>query len=112
MQVITSHILEHSSGPSSSTLFNARLSHESTFRHRNRGSHFLSDIEPVVTHYLKFPRQTNRQGLGQGHYIKPKNNKEHRALLIDALDKEDTHKRLMHSHSLVLQGVWRERRSG
>ena len=69
-------------------------------------SHFLSHIEPVVNHTLKFQGQVNRQGLGHGRYIKPKNTKEHRALLIDALLGIDTTKRLSHSHALVLQGVW------
>ena len=106
MQLIKSHILKHSSDPSIRALYNTRSSRESSFRHKNRGSHFLSHIEPIVDHTLKFQGQINRQGLGHGRYIKPKNTKEHRALLVDALIGEDTTIRLSHSHTLALQGVW------
>ena len=105
MQLITSHILKHSPDPSIRALFNSRTERESNFRYKNRGSHFLSHIEPVVNHNLKFQGQTNRQGLGHGTYIKPRTNKEHRALLVDATLQEYTNKRLAHSQSLVLQGV-------
>ena len=83
MQLIKSHILKHSSDHTIRALFISRSHNESSFRYHNRGSHFLSDIEPVVNHTLKFKGQTNRQGLGHGNYIKPKHNKEHRALLVD-----------------------------
>ena len=106
MQIIKAHILKHSSDPSIRALYNARSIREASYIFKNRGSHFLSHIEPVVNHTLKFQGQVNRQGLGHGRYIKPKNAKEHRALLVDALIGEDTNKRLSHSHALVLQGVW------
>ena len=75
MQLIKSHILKHSSDPTIRALFTSRSSRESSFRYHNRGSHFLSDIESVVNHQLKYKGQTNRQCIGHEHYIKHKNNK-------------------------------------
>ena len=106
MQIIKAHILKYSSDPSIRALYNARSIREASYRFKNRGSHVLSHIEPVVNHSLKFQGQVNRQGLGHGRYIKPKHTKEHRALLVEALIGEDTNKRLSHSHALVLHGVW------
>ena len=106
MQIIKSHILKYSPDPSIRSLFATREQHESTFRWKNRGSHFLSHITPVVTHNLQFPNHTTKQGLGHGEYIPPNSVKEHRALLIDTLSKEESKTRLAHRHSLVLQGVW------
>ena len=87
MQLIKSHILKHSSDPSIKALFKSHSSHESSFRWKNKGSHFLSHIAPVVNHELPFKIQSNRQGLGHGRYVKPTNNKEHRALLTEAIQK-------------------------
>ena len=106
MQLIKSHILKHSPDPSIRALYNARSSRESSFRHKNRGSHFLSHVEPVVNHNLKFPSQRDRQGLGHSGHNKPHNNKEHRALLVAALLREESDKLYAHSITLVLQGVW------
>ena len=106
MQLIKSHILKHSSDPSIRALYNARSSRESSFRHKNRGSHFLSHVEPVVNHNLQFPSQRDRQGLGHGRHNKPHNNKEHRALLVAASLREESDKLYAHSITLVLQGVW------
>ena len=87
-------------------LFKNRSTPESSFRYKNRGSHFLSHVEPVVSHQLKFPHQSNRQGLGHGNYITPNTAKDHRTLLVNTIRQEYTNKRMAHSHSLVLQGVW------
>ena len=106
MQIIKSHILKNSLDPDIQRLFSHRSLHESTFYHKNLGSHFLSEIEKIVDHKLKFKGQTHKQGLGHGHFIQPKTFADKRKIITDTLRDEESDKYLSHSHTLALQGVW------
>ncbi len=106
MQIIKSHLLKNSLDPDIQRLFSHRSLHESTFYHKNLGSHFLSEIEKIVDHKLKFKGQTHKQGLGHGHFIQPNPFTDKRKIITDTLRDEESDKYLSHIHTLALQGIW------
>ena len=48
----------------------------------------------------------DRRGLGDGRYVKPRTFQECRKLLTSKMTELDSERRVIHSRSLVLQGVW------
>ena len=106
MQITKSHLLQNSSDPTIRSLYQHCSKRESSFRHKNLGSHFLSTITPIVNYNIKFQGQQTRQGLGTGRYVKPTTFAEERKLFTKTRKDIETEPFVAHSHTLVLQGVW------
>ena len=106
LQTTKSYLLKHSLDHNVRALYDQRQKREAKMTRISRGSHFLSDIEPVVVHNLKVKGQMGRRGLGDGRYIKPQTFKECRKLISMTMANMESERRVVHSRSLALQGVW------
>ena len=86
-------------------MYQHRVQRESKHTHQNLGSHFISQITPIVSHHLQYQGQHNRQGLGTGRYVKPDTFAKQRKLFTHTLRDIQNERPVAHSHTLVLQGV-------
>jgi len=108
MQIVRCCLLSSSQDPKVKDIFSRKQQRVNSFAHRWSGPKALSQLEPVVDHYLRFAGQTDHSGLGsqKGLYFAHPSINEVRAKTAEVLGRLQEEKLVTHASCLVQQGAW------
>jgi hypothetical protein len=107
MGVVKCLLLENSKDPDIKVLYHAREERKKAETGRIWSSTRAAfEARNIVTHNLRFPSQTNRQGLGSGVYDHNPSSARIRKLCTTAATSVKAEQLWSHSHSLNMQSLW------
>jgi hypothetical protein len=107
MGVVKCLLLENSKDPDIKVLYHAREERKAAETGRVWSStRATSEARSIVSHNLRFPSQTDRQGLGSGVYDHNPSRARMRKLCTIAATSVKAEQLWSHSHSLTMQALW------
>ena len=106
MQVVKCELLSHSKDPNIVPLYKTRESLNAKLTRVWKATNATMEANAEVNLNLKFPSQSNRQGIGFGKFNPNPSLAEKRKLITSKTASFTEQKRIAHSASLKQQGAW------
>jgi hypothetical protein len=107
MQVVKCCLLKVSVDAMVTAVYQFRVEREAKEKGRVwRPTPLTESASAEVTHALRFPSQSGRQGLGNANYNPNPSAADRRSLIVKAAVNRTEEKYLAHAQDLALQGVW------
>ena len=106
MQVVKCELLSHSKDPNIVALYKTRESLNAKLTRVWKATNATMEANAEVNLNLKFPSQSNRQGIGFGKFNPNPSLAEKRKLITSKTASFTEQKRIAHSASLKQQGAW------
>ena len=106
MQVVKCELLSHTKDPNFVALYKTRESSNAKLTRVWKATNATMEANAEVKLNLKFPSQSNRQGIGFGKFHPNPSLAEKRKLVTPKTASFTKQKRIAHSASLKQQGAW------